>query len=461
MNPAEQAQERRLQDELVSLNTQLYREQLQPQPDRTRLAELDVRLQKARLDYESLQTNLYALHPELKVRRGRMEPLDLKDARELMDTSTAALLEYVVTGSRTYLFVLTSSGATKEATVLEVYTIDIEQKKLAEMVERYRRRLSLRDWGLQELSAELYDLLLRPAANQLRKEGALIIAPDGPLWELPFQALHSSPDRYLVEDHAISYVPSLTVLREMVKDRNRRARHEPGAPTLLAFGNPALGGPSGQLIKSVWRGEEFAPLPEAERQVRELGRLYGLKQSKVYTGAAAREDRVKADAGKYRIVHLATHAVLNDANPMYSQIVLSQVDQGAGDDGMLEAWEIMKLDLNADMVVLSACETGRGRVGAGEGVIGLSWAMFVAGSPATVVSQWKVASAGTTELMIEFYRNLRIGDSNATRSGVGVRQSPVISKAEALRRAALKLLRSEKYRDPFYWAGFVVVGDAR
>jgi CHAT domain-containing protein/tetratricopeptide (TPR) repeat protein len=463
MTDAEQRQERSLHNDLVSLNTQLYREQLQPQPDGPRVASLEVRLQKARLDYESLQTNLYALHPELKIRRGRMEPLGLNDARELADTSKVALLEYVVTENRTYLFVVTRGGATKEAAALDVYVIAIGKKQLTEIVERYRRRLALRDWGLQELSAELYDLLLRPAASRLRNETALVIAPDGPLWELPFQALHSSPDRYVVEDHAVSYVPSLTVLREMVKERSRRFKDDGGVPTLLALGNPSLGGESVKLIKSVARGEELASLPEAERQVRELGRLYGLKQSRVYTGDEASEGRMKAEAGKYRIVHLAAHGILNDANPMYSQIILAQVGRSVGgdDDGLLEAWEIMQLDLKADMVVLSACETGRGRVGAGEGVIGLSWALFVAGSPATVVSQWKVASAGTTELMIEFYRNLRSADSTTVRSATGAKTPFVITKSEALRRAALKLLRSEKYKDPFYWAGFVVVGDAR
>ena len=99
--------------------------------------------------------------------------------------------------------------------------------------------------------------------------------------------------------------------------------------------------------------------------------------------------------------------------------------------------------MHADLAVLSACETGRGRPGAGEGVIGLSWAFFVAGCPTTVVSQWKVESASTTELMLAFHRNLRSGRS----------------KALALQAAALKLLRESRYRHPFYWAGFVVVGD--
>ena len=145
-------------------------------------------------------------------------------------------------------------------------------------------------------------------------------------------------------------------------------------------------------------------------------------------------------------MHLATHGILNDAAPMYSQIVLSQSDEG--EDGLLEAWEIMKLNLNADLVVLSACESGRGRVGAGEGVIGLTWALFVAGSPTSVVSQWKVESTSTSQLMVEFHRNLQ----SKTRKSR-------LSKAEAWQRAALKMLRTKNFRHPFYWAGFILVGD--
>jgi CHAT domain-containing protein len=109
----------------------------------------------------------------------------------------------------------------------------------------------------------------------------------------------------------------------------------------------------------------------------------------------------------------------------------------------------MKLDLKADLAVLSACETARGRVGAGEGMIGLSWALFVAGCPTTVVSQWKVESAGTTELMLEFHRQLKTQMANSAGT---------FSAARALREASLKLRRTSAYRHPFYWAGFVVSG---
>jgi CHAT domain-containing protein len=106
----------------------------------------------------------------------------------------------------------------------------------------------------------------------------------------------------------------------------------------------------------------------------------------------------------------------------------------------------MQLDLKADLAVLSACETARGRIGAGEGVIGFSWAMFIAGVPSTVVSQWKVDSASTRDLMVNFHRSLI---SKQTRT----------TKADALREAALKLMRNPETSHPFYWAGFVLVGD--
>jgi CHAT domain-containing protein len=131
---------------------------------------------------------------------------------------------------------------------------------------------------------------------------------------------------------------------------------------------------------------------------------------------------------------------------MYSHLTLAQ--GGGGEDGLLEAWELMQLDLQADLAVLSACETARGRVGAGEGMIGLSWAMFIAGVSSIVVSQWKVESAGTRDLMVNFHRGLM--------TQPGARR---MTKAEALRQAALKLMRTAETSHPFYWAGFVLVGE--
>src|SRR4029453_8043808 len=100
-----------------------------------------------------------------------------------------------------------------------------------------------------------------------------------------------------------------------------------------------------------------------------------------------------------------THGILNNSAPLYSNLVLTR--GAAREDGLLEAWELMQLELKADLAVLSACETARGRYGAGEGMIGLTWALFVAGVPSTVVSQWKVEAASTRDLMLNFHRQLR------------------------------------------------------
>jgi len=144
----------------------------------------------------------------------------------------------------------------------------------------------------------------------------------------------------------------------------------------------------------------------------------------------------------------ATHGMLDNSSPMYSHLVLAP--GGPNEDGLLEAWELMQLDLKADLVVLSACEAARGRFGAGEGMIGLSWAMFIAGVPSIVVSQWKVEAASTRDLMVNFHKSL-ILPSRADKTAP--------TKTEALRQAALRVMRNPETRHPFYWAGFVLLGD--
>jgi CHAT domain-containing protein len=215
---------------------------------------------------------------------------------------------------------------------------------------------------------------------------------------------------------------------------------------LLAFGNPISDRP--RRSHSALRDGQLDPLPEAGEEVKALARLYGANRSKVYIGADAREDRVKSEAGQAGILHFTTHGTLNNASPMYSYLTLAE--GGPNDDGLLEAWELMQLDLKAQLAVLSACETARGRIGAGEGVIGLSWAMFIAGVPATVVSQWKVESASTRDLMVSFHRSL---------ISPRAPQQSKPTKTDALRQAALKLMRNPETSHPFYWAGVVLVGD--
>jgi CHAT domain-containing protein/Tfp pilus assembly protein PilF len=479
MTAAEQEKEQALRGRLVSANTQLSREKLRPEPDAPRVAALTAERQQARLEYEAFQTALYAAHPELKVKRGEAPPLTVEQAGALLPDETTALLEFVVTEEKSYLFVLTGEdggrrgegggrrGATAPAgsrpspsaaapVSLRVYTLAIRGTELAALTERFRLQLSRPGRDFAPAARQLYDTLLRPAAAQLRGRTTLVIVPDGVLWELPFQAIQPHPNRFLLEEYTLSYAPSLSVLREMRKAgaRLRAPGTRPGAsPLLLAFGNPALLAPTVERVRLANRDAPLDPLPAAEREVKALGQLYGAARSRVYTGRSAREERAKSEAGQCRVLHLATHGILSDTSPMYSHVVLAGAGGDGGEDGLLEAWEMMGLELDAELVVLSACQTARGRVGAGEGMIGMAWALFVAGCPATVVSQWKVADASTSALMVAFHRQLK---SRLTGGG-----GKGMSRAEALRQAALKLRKEQRTAHPFYWAPFVLVGDGR
>ena len=446
MTAEEQKQEARLRSDLTRLNTQLTRATQSDKPDAERINQLKTQLEKARLSYEAFQDSLYAAHPELKVSRGEASIINVEELALLLPDATSALLEYVVTDDATYLFVVTKPQGRAGAET-NVFTIPIKQTDLAKQVEGFRRRLAERNLGFRASAHKLYDLLLKPAQALLRGKSSLVIAPDDRLWELPFQALLDEGGRYLIERSAVSYAPSLTVLREM-RARSDKRRAEAAPSTLLALGNPLIGQETVERARLTMRDETLYPLPEAEAEVRALGRLYGARRSKVYIGAEAREDRLKSEAGQSRILHFATHGVLNNAAPLYSYLALARGDKN--EDGLLEAWELMQLDLKADLAVLSACETARGRTSAGEGVIGLTWALFVAGTPATVVSQWEVESASTRDLMLGFHRQLQ-----------APRAAGKQTKAEALRRAALKLMKNPETNHPFYWAGFVLVGDNR
>ncbi|MCI0392094.1 MAG: CHAT domain-containing protein [Acidobacteria bacterium] len=446
MTAEEQEQERRLKTELTQLNTRLARVTQLNKQDAERINTFKTQLEKARLSYEAFQTSLYAAHPELKVLRGEASIIKAEDLNALLPDATSALLEYVVTDEATYLFVVAKPHSRAAAETI-VFTIPIKQTDLAKQIESFRRRLAERNLGIRASAHRLYDLLLKPAQALLRGKSSLVIAPDDRLWELPFQALLDERDRYLIEKSAVSYAPSLTVLREMRARRDKR-RTETAPSTLLALGNPHIGKETVERVRLSRRDEKLYPLPESEAEVRALGRLYGARRSKVYIGAAAREDRLKAEAGQARILHFATHGVLNNAAPLYSYLALARGEKN--EDGLLEAWELMRLDLKADLAVLSACETARGRTSAGEGVIGLTWALFVAGTPATVVSQWEVESASTRDLMLSFHRQLQ-----------APRAAGKLTKAESLRRAALKLMKNPETDHPFYWASFVLVGDNR
>jgi CHAT domain-containing protein/Tfp pilus assembly protein PilF len=431
MTPGEQEEETKWNHRLQSLNTMLLQaKQNEPQ----KVSDLTAELKKARLDYDLFRSKLYIVHPTLKSVQGETDPLKFSEVESLIDQDTA-ILEYVVTEDSSYGFVITSSGS--EQPNIHSFPIATNREKLSKEIKKFREKIAGRNLLFQDEARSFQNLLIQPATQHLKGKKKLIVVPDHSLWELPFQVLLSPSSRYLIEDYSISYVPSITVLREMKGLHQRTGASQ----TLLALGNPNIGNEMIQKMNSLYRDTQLGPLPEAEREVNQLSQLYGKEKSSVFVGLQAEEEQIKQKSGQYRILHLATHGVFDNASPLYSYLVFAK-SKSSSEDGLLEAREIMNLNLGAQLAVLSACETARGKIGSGEGVIGLSWALFVAGVPGIVVSQWKVDSASTTELMLAFHKNL-------------IKQMP---PAVALQQAELQLLRSKNFRHPFYWAGFVPIG---
>jgi CHAT domain-containing protein len=215
------------------------------------------------------------------------------------------------------------------------------------------------------------------------------------------------------------------------------SRQHPRAaqPRVIAFGDPRSSDP------------QLAPLPNAAREAREVAAIYGSDAIVAVEGDAT-EARFRQLAPRADIVHIATHGILDNASPLFSYVMLSGSGNARATDGRLEGRELINMTLDADLVVLSACDTARGRIANGEGVVGLSWALFAAGASTTAVSLWPVDSASTTDLMSAFHRERR----------ALIEKSTPAATAQALRAAQLKALGRPESRHPFYWAGFVVIG---
>jgi CHAT domain-containing protein len=282
------------------------------------------------------------------------------------------------------------------------------------------------------LLSGLYDELIAPVAEFLPTDGTpVVIEPHGPLWLLPFAALLAPDGTWLADQWPLLYAPSARVLDEI--------RQEPdyGGPAdlkALIVGNPTM--PEVRL-QGGWE-IKLDPLPGAEQEARTIAELFPQERCTLLLGPQADRVSVEAQAAECGILHLSTHGVAYAEDPLASFVALAEPAGGAG---LLTAKRVMALSLPADLVTLSACQTGLGKV-SGDGVIGLSRAFLVAGARAVLVSQWSVSDEATVALMTAFYRwYIELDD-----------------KALALQQSMRELRSNSTYEHPRFWAPFVVVG---
>ena len=333
----------------------------------------------------------------------------------------AALLEYVVAEDGVTVFLLTASDVYAKTVLLNRGNLRAKIELLRDLLQR----TGSDDW--KGPAASLAGFLVEPFEQEgwLRGKKLLYLVPHDILHYLPFDALprpETAGDRLLVEDYVLAYLPSAAVLV-----RSQESERDPESGLLaLAPGRTRL---------------RFA-----QQEARQVAEFFAVRP-KVLVGTAATEASFKSEAGQYRVIHLATHGYFNKLNPLLSGL---ELEPSRKEDGRLEVHEILGLQLNADLVTLSACETALGsgyfaEVPAGDDFVGLTRAFLYAGSPSVLATLWEVNDRSTLQLMDSFYRELG-----------------KVNKARALAEAQRHMLKpGGRYSHPYYWAPFILVGDVK
>ncbi|MDJ0707187.1 MAG: CHAT domain-containing protein [Leptolyngbyaceae cyanobacterium MO_188.B28] len=388
--------------------------------------------------------------------------LTIDEIRLLAQERNITLVEYALIPEESFKQQGKQRGRTAEIHIWVVQPngeihfrqVDLGDEELAVLVTQNREAIGVRNRGgfelaVNEVSTEaqlqtLHQLLIAPIADVLPQDAPdqrVIFIPHEQLFLVPFPALMDGNGDYLIEKHTILTAPSIQVL-DLTQKQRLALDHSKNlnADELMLVGNPTM--------PEVWNPtvsdfQQLTNLPGAEQEVLEIADFF---DSQPLLNAAATEQRIKQQIETARVIHFATHGLLEYGKPKDSgmrdfpgAIALAP---GNGEDGLLTADEIQQLSLNAELVVLSACDTGLGQI-TGDGVIGLSRSLITAGAPSVIVSLWSVPDAPTADLMIEFYRQWRSG----------------LDKAQALRQAMLATM--ETHPEPRDWAAFTLIGESK
>ncbi len=388
----------------------------------------------------------------------RPRTLAAAEIQTLLDPETA-FLEYALGEERSFLWWITPS---------EVAAFELPGRaEIEAAARRLHRQLSAterQDRRQQAAAAaELQRMLLAPVADRLG-DRRLVVVADGALHYLPFAALPAADSgEPLLAGHEIVHLPSASVLAA----QRRELAARPAAPRWLAVVAdpvftrddprfPAAAPPPRRrgavaqtaLLRSASSRPGFRRLPGSAREAESIAALAPPGEVLMALGFEASRPAVLGDRLRpYRVVHFATHGVIDAETPRLSGLVLSLFDsQGWPQEGFLRLHDLYDLELGSEMVVLSGCQTALGREIRGEGLVGLTRGFMYAGAPRVVASLWQVEDRATAELMTRFYRSM---------AADGLRP------AAALRSAQLSLRRERRWKDPYYWAGFVLMGEWR
>jgi len=393
--------EEQLRYSIETLELQLSGEM--PEAERQRLENL---MATARQAYEDFLLELRVNNPEL-ADFVSVDPLRLPQSQELLDENTK-IVNYHVTEDSVIIFVISNNQIFGTRRM-------VSRENLSQRIDDLRQRIQIRsdtDFQVDLLSSDL----IAPIMDQLNSNERLIIIPHRELHLLPFACLRKG-DEYIIEDHSLLHSPSVSVLQYTQKKERGRSNE------VLAIGNPDLNNPAFNL-------------PMAQKEAERM--TWSFPGATVLTREEATEAWLRENINEYGIVHLAMHGEFKPETPMLSALRL-RGDQTY--DGQLTAAEIFSLSINADLVALSACQTGLGRITPGDEVVGLNRSFVYAGTRQILSTLWRVDDVTTSVLIKYFYREMDEG-----------------SRSEALRQAQLRILNETGNQHPAYWAGITLSG---
>lgn len=473
VDPTVLERERKIQRQLQAKADRL-RGMLQSKHTQEQVSAAEREIEKAVHEYQQAQAEIRRNSPRYAALT-QPAPLSLKEIQQQTLDEDTLLLEYALGKERSYLWAITPASITS----YELPGQDAIEQAARRAYERFiisNRREAKRSAELA--AAELSQMVLGPAAAELRARRLLIVA-DGALQYVPFGALPKPAGkdaardfRPLIADHEVVHLPSASTLAVL---RRELAGRPPANKTVATLADPVLQnddvrvkrvvarvrddsnrsmpasedarGAPGDLLRSAKETGvlTFERLPFTRREAEEITALAGGDHLKALDFKASRATALSPELSQYRIVHFATHGLLNSQHPEISGIVLSLFDErGQPQSGFLRLHDIYNLKLNADLVTLSACQTALGKEVKGEGLVGLTRGFMYAGAPRVVASLWNVKDEATAELMKRFY-------SGMLKDG--------LRPAAALRSAQISLSREKRWEAPYYWAGFTLQGE--
>ena len=412
--------------------------------------------------YKKIRNKVDRLRPVYSTLSEEINVKKLKEIKKRVLQSNQTLLEYTIGDQYSYVFVLQRDSLYIQNIPVTRFSL---KKILREINQEFGNINDQFDIGFNlKLAHTLYQQLIQPIEKYISSDETLIIIPDNILYYLPFELLVVRYNRnnnnnksiwystyrdvtFLFEKHPISYSNSISLLDPYLYANKKNAPRD----SLLAVGCPFYSeNISDNYASSSTEREQYSPIPSSRNEIFNIGSKF--EKTHIIYDKQATEERIKRIASQYRFLHFSTHGMLDEQQPLYSGLVLFQ-DNDKSEDGFLQTYEIFNLNLNAELVTLSACGTGRGIMKKGEGIIGLSRAFQYAGAQSLIVSLWNVSDESTAQLMTYFYQNLKQG----------------MNKVRALQKAKLSLMNTTKrqgdleisYSHPFFWAPFILIGDTQ